>query len=113
VALPCTVAVLALVACGTPQPPAPRTSSRPAGAEGGLFRGPQPWTATSRARPPPSAARRSSPLTEAGGWGNENVLQMRTTVTGREDYCFGGPDCDPVPVEVPVPEGGTWRARAT
>ena len=48
-----------------------------AGAEGGLFRGPQPWTADVSGAP---ASQRSAAilnaLTEAGGWGNENVLQI-------------------------------------
>ncbi|MDF2977917.1 MAG: protein kinase family protein [Actinomycetospora sp.] len=112
-ALTCTSAVLALVACTVPP-------ARSPDGEGGLFRGPQPWTADVSGAP---ASERSTAilttLTEAGGWGNENVLQIdfampvltagpgtpRTTVTGRDDYCSGGPDCDPVPVEVPVPEG--------
>jgi serine/threonine-protein kinase len=99
------------------QPPSPDVA--PAG---GLFAGAQPWTADVAAAP---ASERSAAvlaaLTRAGGWGNGNVAQVdfampvltadagtpRMTVTGAENYCSGGPDCDPVPAEIPVPEGAT------
>jgi serine/threonine-protein kinase len=53
-----------------------------------------------------------------GGWGTDNKLQIdfsipiffadnetpQLNVVGPEDYCFGGPACDPVPAPMPVPE---------
>jgi len=57
-------------------------------------------------------------LTKLGGWGNDNVLQTdfsisiydadsntsRIDLVGIENYCGGGPDCDSVPTQMPVPE---------
>ena len=66
-------------------------------------------------------------LGNAGGWGNDNTFQIdfgiavftadastpRMQVVGAEDYCFGGaPDCDPVPAEIPVPEGANIEGSA-
>ncbi|MDL5157886.1 hypothetical protein [Actinomycetospora termitidis] len=91
-----------------------------AGRPGALFAGPQPWTQDVSRTP---ASDRSpailAALDAAGGWGNGNVLQIdtampvltadgstrRLTVGPSADYCFGGPDCDPVPAEMPVPDG--------
>ena len=119
-ALTCTIAVVALVACGAPSAGPPRPSATGPTDGGGLFRGAQPWTADVSGAP---ASERSAAiltaLTDAGGWGNGNVLQIdfampvltagpdapRMTVTGNADYCFGGVDCDPVPAEMPVPPG--------
>ncbi|MEJ2867025.1 hypothetical protein WCD74_04565 [Actinomycetospora sp. OC33-EN08] len=100
--------------------PAPDPAPAPS-RSGGLFAGPQPWTTDVSGAP---ASERSpavlAALTAAGGWGNGNVLQIdtsmpvltadgstrRLTVGPNADYCFGGiPDCDPVPAEMPVPEG--------
>jgi hypothetical protein len=97
---------------GTAQP-APSRS-----ATGGLFTGEQPWTTDVAALPP---ADRSdaiiAALNDLGGWGNGNVLQTdfsmpilvadaatpRVRIVGADDYCYGGPDCDEVPAEMPVP----------
>lgn len=123
-ALTCTVALVtlgALVACGVAPP---RTAAGPPPAGGPLFAGPQPWTADVSGAP---ASERSpailAALDDAGGWGNGDVFQVdfampvhtagpdtpRMTVTGREDYCYGGPDCDPVPAEMPVPAGAVME----
>src|SRR4029078_7004445 len=59
-------------------------------------------------------------LDALGGWGtgsmqitfgisfmNADSGAPRQTVTGSPDgYCYGGPDCDPVPLEMPLPPGG-------
>lgn len=56
-----------------------------------------------------------------GGWGNGNKLQIdfsipifaanaatprRTIIAPAGGYCYGGPDCDPVPLQMPVPANG-------
>jgi hypothetical protein len=120
-ALTCTVAALALAACGTAAPQGP-TPSPPAG--GPLFSGPQPWTADVSGSP---ASERSpaiiAALGNAGGWGNGGVFQIdfampvwtapadapRMTVGPAPEYCGGGPDCDPLPADMPVPEGAVME----
>ncbi len=87
---------------------------------GGLFGGSQPWNVdVSSAEPSERSDAIIAALADAGGWGNDNVLQIdfgipiwsadsstpRMKVVGAEDYCFGGaPDCDDVPTGMPVPE---------
>lgn len=38
----------------------------------------------------------------------------RRTITGppEGDYCYDGPDCDPVPIEVPIPDDGDAEGQA-
>jgi hypothetical protein len=64
-------------------------------------------------------------LASFGGWGNGNKLQIdfsiplffgdsstpRQTVNGPSGgtYCYGGPDCDPVPMQMPLPAGGNME----
>jgi serine/threonine-protein kinase len=84
-----------------------------------MFNGPQPWTADVTGAPKSDRSDAIiGALSAAGGWGTENRLQIdfsnavffadgstpRMQVVGAEDYCGGGPDCDPVPAEMPVPE---------
>ena len=105
------------------QPPSSRSTSATASADGGasgagLFTTPVPWT--KNVADAPSSERSDAiiaALVNAGGWGNDNVLQTdfaipiffadadspRMEVIGNGDYCFGGPDCDDVPAEMPVP----------
>ncbi|MCZ8380107.1 hypothetical protein O6P37_14640 [Mycobacterium sp. CPCC 205372] len=126
-------AVLAVAACGgcggddssrsgATRPPASSQEppSQPGAIPaGGLFSAPQPWTAdVSGLAPSERSGAILSTLTQLGGWGNGNVLQTgfslpvfaadattpRMPVAGTDDYCFGGPDCDAVPAEMPVPE---------
>ena len=68
-------------------------------------------------------------LKSLGGWGNGNRLQIdfslplfmadattpRRTVTGPAGggYCFGGPDCDPVPFQMPLPANGNMEGSST
>jgi hypothetical protein len=93
-------------------------SSESGAAEAGLFTTPVPWTKAVADAP---TAERSdaiiAALNDAGGWGNDNVLQTdfaipiffadantpRMEVVGADEYCYGGPDCDDVPAEMPVP----------
>ncbi|MDT5340009.1 MAG: serine/threonine kinase PknH [Mycobacterium sp.] len=94
------------------------SSGRPTPETGGLFSGEQPWTTDV------SSVKRSdrsdsiiATLTRLGGWGNDNVFQTdfsipiffadeatpRAQVIGIDGYCYGGPDCDEVPAQIPVP----------
>jgi serine/threonine protein kinase len=95
------------------------TSSAPQDADGAMFSGAQPWTKDVSGAP---KSDRSDAMIGAvssmGGWGTDNALQIdfsipvfsaddktpRVRVVGTDDYCFGGPDCDAVPAEMPVPE---------
>src|SRR4051812_32503841 len=82
----------------------------------------QPWTVdVSGAAKSDRSDAILAALTAAGGWGNDNVLQTdfsisifnadsstpRMDVVGIEDYCGGGPDCDSVPTQMPVPADAT------
>lgn len=116
---------VALAACGAapaPSAPAPSAPARP--AAGGTFGGAQPWTAdVSGALASERSASILAALNSAGGWGNGNTFGVdfampvltadattpRSTVVGAEDYCFGGPDCDPVPAEMPVPDAAHFE----
>lgn len=94
-------------------------SSAPGPSGGGLFSGAQPWNLdVSGAAVSDRSEAIVSTLTGMGGWGTDNALQTdfsipvffadantpRMQVVGIENYCGGGPDCDPVPAEMPVPE---------
>jgi hypothetical protein len=123
----------ACVACGShtvssPGPSSSAAASDQAGPGGAPATGgdvpdsAQPWTAdvSGSAKSDRSDAILQA-LTGAGGWGNDNVLQTdfsisifnadsntgRMDVVGIEDYCGGGPDCDSVPTQMPVPEDAT------
>ena len=97
---------------------------------GGLFGQPEPWTKdvsalTKDARSDAIIAA----LKSMGGWGNSNKLQIdfsiplffadaatpRRTVTGPSGggYCYGGPDCDPVPLQMPVPTNGNIEGSSS
>ena len=120
----------ACVACGSHTVSSPGPSSRAAAPEtasassapvtgGNLPDSAQPWTVdVSGAAKSDRSDAILQALTDAGGWGNDNVLQTdfsiaifnadsntpRMDVVGIEDYCGGGPDCDSVPTQMPVPE---------
>lgn len=97
------------------------TSASAAG--GGLFTASEPWTmdVSSSAVSDRSEAIIAA-LNDAGGWGGGNELQTdfsitvfaadasspRVQVVGNPDeYCFGGPDCDDVPADMPMPAEAT------
>ena len=116
------VMAVALAACGGA--PAPQAPDAPPAAAGGTFAGPQPWTADVSGAPASArSAAIMAALNGAGGWGNGNTFQIdfampvltadastpRRTVVGAENYCDGGPDCDPVPAEMPVPDGARFE----
>ncbi|GFG53640.1 hypothetical protein CQY20_27095 [Mycolicibacterium agri] len=111
----CTAAI-ACAGCATEA--APESSVQASAAGPGLFTAVEPWTidVSGAARSDRSDAIIAT-LRDLGGWGNDNVLQAdfsipilsadrstpRVKVVGTEDYCYGGPDCDEVPAEMPLP----------
>ncbi len=86
---------------------------------GGIFMQPEPWTTdVSGTAVDPTSAAIIAAMDALGGWGNGNVLQIdfsiplffataatpQQTITAQAGgYCYGGPDCDPVPFQMPVP----------
>jgi hypothetical protein len=114
-------------AVSPPPPPSPPTSPPPPPppppvSGQGLFQHPHPWTKDVSALAKSSRSDAIiAQLIASGGWGNGNRLQTdyslallnadgatpRRTVTAPPGgYCFGGPDCDPVPMQVPLPVNG-------
>jgi hypothetical protein len=98
-------------------------SGAPVPVIGGLFQQPEPWTTNVSAL---TKSGRSDAIIAAlgsfGGWGNGNKFQIdfsiplffanastpRQTITGHpgDDYCYGGPDCQAVPMQMPLPTNG-------
>ncbi|HKQ26261.1 MAG TPA: hypothetical protein VJT81_17565 [Burkholderiales bacterium] len=90
-------------------------------AAGGLFTQPHPWTLDVSALP---ASARSPAIIGAlntlGGWGTgsmridfsisllfaDTATPRRTITAAPGGYCFGGPDCDAVPLQMPLPANG-------
>lgn len=110
----------------SPPPPPPPPPSPP--PPGGLFLTAEPWNkdVSSLAKSSRSDAIIAA-LNSFGGWGNGNRLQIdfsiallnadsstpRRTVTAPPGgYCFGGPDCDAVPLQVPIPTAGNTEGSA-
>jgi hypothetical protein len=95
---------------------------------GGIFEQPEPWTTNvSTLTKDPRSDAIIAALAAAGGWGNGNVLQIdfsiplffadgstpRQTITAPPGgYCYGGPDCDPVPLQMPLPANGNTEGSA-
>ena len=95
---------------------------------GGLFERPEPWTkdvtgVTKDARSDAIIAA----LGSLGGWGAGALkidfsipLFFADSSTPRQSitapsggYCYGGPDCDTVPLSMPLPVGGNTEGSAT
>ncbi len=111
-----------------PPPPGPPPPPAPPPPAGGLFANPHPWTKDV------SGLMKSSrsdaiiaALNSMGGWGAGNELRIdftiallnadsatpRRTVTAPPGgYCYGGPDCDAVPMQVPLPTGGNTEGSS-
>ncbi len=95
---------------------------------GGLFEKPLPWnTDVSALAPSSRSGAIIAALNSLGGWGNGNKLQIdfgiallnadsttprRTITAPAGGYCFGGPDCDPVPLQMPLPVNGNTEGSA-
>ena len=97
----------------------PSSSAIATSAADAMFSAAEPWTLdVSGAAKSGRSDAIIATLGDLGGWGNGNVLQAdfsipifyadgstpRSEVVGTEDYCYGGPDCDSVPAQMPVPE---------
>jgi hypothetical protein len=96
---------------------------------GGIFTQPEPWTqdVSSLSKDARSDAIIAA-LVGMGGWGNGDKLQIdfsipiffadgstpRTTITKPASgaYCYGGPDCDAVPLQMPVPANANIEGSA-
>jgi hypothetical protein len=107
----------------SPDKPAasPGTESNPGG---GLFSAAEPWnTDVSGAAKSERSDAIIQALSDMGGWGNDNAFQIdfsipiffadsntpRMQVVGTDDYCFGGPACDSVPAQMPVPADANFE----
>jgi len=111
-----------IVTSPPPPPPPPPISGQ------GLFQQPHPWTRDVSAFPKSSRSDAIiAQLAASGGWGASNLLRIdfsiallgadgstpRRTVTAPPGgYCFGGPDCDAVPLQVPLPTGGNTEGSS-
>ena len=86
---------------------------------GGIFEQPEAWTKDVSGLT--KDARSDAIITALGMWGNGNKLQIdfsiplffadsttpRQTITAPSGgYCYGGPDCDAVPLQMPLPANG-------
>ena len=95
---------------------------------GGIFEQPEPWTkdVSGMTKDGRSDAIIAA-LAAKGGWGNGNKLQIdfsiglffgngstpRQTITAPAGgYCYGGPDCDAVPLPMPLPANGNTEGSA-
>lgn len=95
---------------------------------GGLFSQPAGWNKDVSALTPST---RSQAIIDAlvamGGWGNGNRLQIdfsfilleanastprRTITEPAGGYCYGGPDCDTLPLQMPIPLNGNTEGSA-
>ncbi|MFO0616259.1 MAG: hypothetical protein U0414_26935 [Polyangiaceae bacterium] len=94
---------------------------------GGLFTAPEPWTKdVSGLSPSDRSDAIIGALDSMGGWGL-GVFQTdfsipvfyadgstpRVTIQGLSpEYCYGGPDCDDVPLQMPIPNGSNIEGSA-
>jgi hypothetical protein len=96
---------------------------------GGLFEQPEPWTLdVSGLAPSPRSGAILAALDALGGWGGGQLqidfsipLFPATTATPRQtttapsntSYCYGGPDCDAVPLQMPLPANGNAEGSSS
>ena len=94
----------------------------------GLFEQLHGWNKDVSATAPSSrSAAIITALQGFGGWGNGNKLQTdfgialltadsttprRTITAAPGGYCYGGPDCDTVPLQMPIPLNGNTEGSA-
>lgn len=105
----------------------PGTGGAAGAPSGSLFKYPHAWTkdVSGESKSSQSDAIIAA-LNDLGGWGNGNKLQVdfsiavmnadastpRKTVNGVADYCYGGPDCESVPLQMPIPVVGSAEGCA-
>jgi hypothetical protein len=94
----------------------------------GLFEQPHSWTKNVASLP--KAIRSDSiigTLSALGGWGGGGTFQVdfsivlldgdattpRRTVTAASEYCYDGPDCEAVPIQVPIPTNGNTEGSSS
>jgi hypothetical protein len=97
---------------------------------GGIFQQPEPWTEDVSGLPKDAKSDAMiTALAAMGGWGNGNKLQIdfsiplffgdkttpQQTITAQAGsrYCYGGPDCDAVPMQMPLPANGNTEGSAS
>jgi hypothetical protein len=96
---------------------------------GGLFEKPEPWTEDVSALPKSTRSDAMlAALDAAGGWGGGalqidfsiplffgNTATPRQTITASSGtkYCYGGTDCDAVPLQMPLPANGNTEGSTT
>ena len=105
-----------------PSPSSSSTSAEAAVPSGAMFSAEQPWTTDVSGSPKSENSDAIiAALSGMGGWGTDNDLQIdfsipvyeadastpRKQVVGTDDYCGGAPDCDPLPQQMPVPDGAS------
>jgi hypothetical protein len=103
-------------------------TSTGAGTPGGIFEVVEPWTKdVSGLLPDTRSDAIIGALESSGGWGNGNKFQIdfsiplffgdastprQTIVADPGGYCYGGTDCDPVPLMMPLPANGNIEGSA-
>jgi hypothetical protein len=102
------------------------TTDSGGGPTGALFEQAEPWTKdVSGLSKASSSDAIITALAGMGGWGNGNDFQIdfsiplfygnsatpRMTVVGPSGggYCYNGPDCDSVPLQMPIPTGANME----
>jgi hypothetical protein len=96
---------------------------------GGIFTAPEPWTLDVSALTKSSRSDAIiAALDAAGGWGggalqidfsiplffgNTSTPRQTITAPSGSSYCYGGPDCDPVPLQMPLPANGNTEGSTT
>jgi hypothetical protein len=107
---------------------APKSDAGGLPTVGGLFTQPEPWTLDVSALAKDSRSDAIiAELVSLGGWGGTGALQIdfsiplffgnastpRQTITKPAgNYCYGGTDCDPVPLQMPLPANGNTEGSA-
>jgi hypothetical protein len=94
---------------------------------GALFTHPHAWTKDVSALAPSSrSAAIINALNLLGGWGAgslridftiallfaDSTTPRRTITAQAGGYCFGGPDCDAVPLQMPIPANGNTEGSS-
>jgi hypothetical protein len=127
----CLLAGVFAVGCGSSSPGGTTGSGGAAGEAGGLFAQPEPWSKdVSALTKDASSDAIIAALDQTGGWGGgrlqidfsiplffADASTPRRTIDGPMpggySYCYGGTDCDPVPLQMPIPVNGNAEGSST